>query len=62
MKIAFLQQLNQGMPITMCIFNGWVWELKRKVWDLFANFTTEKQSASLLWSPLKDTLPVAQNI
>jgi hypothetical protein len=36
------QQLNQGMHITICIFNGEVWELKPKVWDLFANFTTEK--------------------
>ena len=24
----------------------------------FANFTTEKRRAVLLWSPLKDTLPV----
>ncbi|WP_240032185.1 hypothetical protein [Psychroflexus aestuariivivens] len=48
------------MP-TLCIFNGEVWELKPKVWDLFSNFTTEKRSALLLWSPLKDTLPVAHN-
>jgi len=40
----------------MCIFNGEVWELKLKVWDLFSNFTTEKIMAVLFWSPLKDTL------
>jgi hypothetical protein len=42
----------------MCIFNGWVWELKTKVWDLFVNFTIEKRRAVFFWSPLKDTLPV----
>jgi hypothetical protein len=46
----------------MCIFNGWIWELKRMVWDLFANFTIEKIRAVLLWSPLKDTLPVGSNL
>jgi hypothetical protein len=45
----------------MCIFNGWVRELKPKVWDLFSNFTTEKLRAVLFWSPLKDTLPVVHN-
>ena len=40
----------------MCTFNGWFWVLKSKVWDLFANFITDKSRASLLWSPRKDTL------
>jgi hypothetical protein len=38
-----LQQLNQGLHITICIFNGEVWELKPKVRDLFANFTIENK-------------------
>jgi len=47
---------------TLCIFNGEVWELKRKTWDLFSNITTEKLRAVLLWSPLKDTLSVVSHI
>lgn len=49
------------MSKTQCIFNGDVGELKPKFWDLFSNITTEKRSASLLWSPRKDTLPVGQH-
>jgi hypothetical protein len=59
---AFISQLNQSLPITICIFNCEVWELKPKVWDLFPNFTIEKRRAVLLWSPLKDTLPVVHNL
>jgi hypothetical protein len=48
--------------LTICIFNGEVWELKPKVWDLFSNFTTEKLRAVLFWSPLKDTLTVVRHL
>jgi hypothetical protein len=60
--ITFPQQLKKGQMPTICIFNGEVWDLKRKVWDLFSNFTTEKRSASLLWSPLKDTQNVVKHL
>ncbi len=46
----------------IAIFNGEVWELKPKDWDLFSNFTIEKLRAVLLWSPLKDILPVTTNL
>gem|GEM_PF-7082503 len=34
--------VNKSQQVTLCIFNGEVWELKPKVWDLFSNFTIEK--------------------
>jgi hypothetical protein len=52
--------VNKSQQVTLCIFNGEVWELKPKVWDLFSNFTIEKR-AVLFWSPLKDTLTVSSN-
>jgi hypothetical protein len=42
--------------------NGGVWELKPAVWDLFSNFTTEKISFVLFWSPLEDTQNVLCNL
>jgi len=52
----------KSLHTTQCIFNGEVWELKPKFWDLFSNFTTEKRRLSLLWSPLKYTRTVTYNL